>query len=229
MKKELVFYKGGLLRFVGHLDVMRTLQRALRRAEIPLCYSQGFNPHPLMGFASPLALGCTGEQELMEIKIEQDMDDAIVMQRLNQELPTGLKILDCRTISEQGSSAMAKVQAALYRIRFPEGAEWVGIVDDFVRQEKIFLTKLGKVKGRKQKVQVDIKPWIYDLQFEDEQTILLLCACGSEQNLKPELFVHEIYKQVGREDLKYSEEMTRLELFGKSKFGFFSLSKPGEV
>ena len=68
MKKELVFYKGGLLRFVGHLDVMRTLQRALRRAEIPLCYSQGFNPHPLMGFASPLALGCTGEQELMEIK-----------------------------------------------------------------------------------------------------------------------------------------------------------------
>jgi len=71
MKKELVFYKGGLLKFVGHLDLMRTMQRALRRAEIPLSYSQGFNPHPLMGFASPLALGCTGEQEIMEIKIEQ--------------------------------------------------------------------------------------------------------------------------------------------------------------
>ncbi len=229
MKKELVFYKGGLLKFVGHLDVMRTMQRALRRAEIPLAYSQGFNPHPLMGFASPLALGCTGEQEIMEIKIEQDMDDAVVLERLNEQLPVGLQILDCRTIEEQGPSAMAKVQAALYRIRFPEGEEWVGIIDDFVRQEQIFLTKLGKVRGRKQQVKVDIKPWIYDLQFEDERTVLLLCACGSEQNLKPELFVHEIYKQIGKEKLKYSEEMSRLELYGKSKFGFFSLSKPGEV
>ncbi len=229
MKKELVFYKGGLLKFVGHLDLMRTMQRALRRAEIPLAYSQGFNPHPLMGFAIPLALGCTGEQELMEIKIEQDMDDAVVLNRLNEQMPAGLKILACRTIEEQGPSAMAKVQAALYRIRFPEGEEWVGIIDEFVRQEQILLTKLGKVRGRKQHVKVDIKPWIYDLQFEDERTVLLLCACGSEQNLKPELLVHEIYKQIGKEELKYSEEMSRLELYGKSKFGFFSLSNPGEV
>lgn len=229
MKKELVFYKGGLLKFVGHLDIMRTMQRALRRAEVPLAYSQGFNPHPLMGFASPLALGCTGEQEIMEIKLEQDMEDAVLMERLNQQLPQGLRILDCRSIEEGGPSAMARVQAALYRIRFPEGEEWVGIVDDLLRQEQILLTKVGKVRGRKQQVQVDIKPWIYDLQFEDGRTVLLLCACGSEQNLKPELLVHEIYKRIGREDLKYQEEMSRLELYGKSKFGFFSLSKPGEV
>ena len=66
MKKQLVFYKGGLLKFVGHLDLMRTLQRALRRANVPLAYSQGFNPHPLMSFASPLALGCVGEKERPE-------------------------------------------------------------------------------------------------------------------------------------------------------------------
>ena len=229
MKKQLVFYKGGLLKFVGHLDVMRTLQRAMRRAEIPLAYSQGFNPHPLMSFASPLALGCTGEKEIMEIKLEQDMDDEVVLSQLNTQLPEGLKILSCCTIPDQGPSAMAKVQAALYRIRFPEGMEWVGIVDDFTRQDTILLTKMGKVRGRKQQVQVNIKPWIYDLQFEDERTILLLCACGSEQNLKPELLVHEIYRQIGREDLKFSEEMSRMELYGKSKFGFFSLSNPGEV
>lgn len=229
MKKQLVFYKGGLLRFVGHLDLMRTLQRAMRRAEIPLAYSQGFNPHPLMSFASPLALGCIGEQEVMEIKLEQEMTDEAVLTQLNAQLPEGLHISACRTIEDQGPSAMAKVQAALYRIRFAQGLEWAGIVDDFMKQEKILVKKLGKVRGRKQQIEVDIKPWIYDLQIEDERTILLLCACGSEQNLKPELLVQEIYRQIGREDLQFTEQMFRLELFGKSEFGFYSLSNPGEV
>lgn len=229
MKKQLVFYKGGLLKFVGHLDLMRTLQRAMRRAEIPLAYSQGFNPHPQMSFASPLALGCTGQQEVMEIKLEQEQSDEAVMNQLNAQLPDGLRILSCRTIEEQGPSAMAKVQAALYRITFSGDLEWAEIVDRFMKQEQILVKKLGKVRGRKQQIEVDIKPWIYDLQIEDAHHILLLCACGSEQNLKPELLVQEIYRQIGREDLLFTEQMDRLELFGKSKFGFYSLSKPGEI
>ena len=65
MKKILVFRKDGLLRFVGHLDVMRSFQRAMVRAGLTPAYSQGFNPHPLMSFASPLSLGYTGENEVM--------------------------------------------------------------------------------------------------------------------------------------------------------------------
>ena len=229
MKKQIVFYKGGLLKFVGHLDVMRTLQRAMRRAGIPLAYSQGFNPHPLMSFASPLALGCIGEKEIMEIKLEEDMTDEAILEQLGQQLPDGLRLISCRTIEEQGHSAMAKVQAALYRIRFQAGQDWIGSIDDLMHQEQVILTKTGKVRGRKQQIQVDIKPWIYDLQFEDERTMLLLCACGSEQNLKPELLVQEIYRRIGHEELQYTEEMTRLELYGKTKFGFISLSDPGGV
>ena len=209
MKKQLVFYKGGRLKFVGHLDLMRTLQRAITRAAIPLAYSQGFNPHPQMSFASPLALGWTGEQEVME----------------------GLNIIRCRTIEEGAPSVMAQVQAALYRIVFPseERTSWPALIDDYMRQESILLQKMGKVRGRKQRVEVDVKPLIFDWQLEDAQTLLLLCACGSEQNLKPDLLVHALYQQMGREELKFEEQITRLELFGKSEFGFQSLSHPGEI
>jgi len=68
MKKQLIFTKNGRLRFVGHLDLMRTLQRAMTRAEIPLSYSQGFNPHAQLSFAAPLALGWGGERELWKSK-----------------------------------------------------------------------------------------------------------------------------------------------------------------
>lgn len=229
MKKQLVFYKGGLLKFVGHLDLMRTLQRALRRADVPLAYSQGFNPHPLMSFASPLALGCVGEKEVMELKLEREMNDEELIRALNQELPQGLKILSCHTIEEQGPSAMAKVQAALYRIQFQASEDWPAIIEEWIRQERILVTKMGKLHGRKQQVEVDIKPWIYDWQMEDSKTLLLLCACGSEKNLKPELLVQELYRHIQKERYQYTEQITRLELFEKSKFGFHSLSNPGEV
>lgn len=229
MKKQLVFYKGGILKFVGHLDLMRTLQRALRRAGIPLAYSQGFNPHPLMSFASPLALGCVGEKEVMELKLEKEMGDEDLLCLLNQELPEGLKVLACRTIEEQGPSAMAKVQAALYRIQFQASENWPAMIEEWIKQEQILVTKLGKLHGRKQQIEVDIKPWIYDWQMEDAQTLLLLCACGSEKNLKPELLVEALYQHMHKESYQYTEQITRLELFEKSKFGFQSLSNPGEV
>ena len=126
---------------------------------------------------------------------------------------------------------MAQVQAALYRIVFPseEGTSWPALIDDYMRQESILLQKMGKVRGRKQRVEVDVKPLIFDWQLEDAQTLLLLCACGSEQNLKPDLLVHALYQQMGREELKFEEQITRLELFGKSEFGFQSLSYPGEI
>ena len=88
---------------------------------------------------------------------------------------------------------------------------------------------MGKVRGRKQRVEVDVKPLIFDWQLEDAQTLLLLCACGSEQNLKPDLLVHALYQQMGREELKFEEQITRLELFGKSEFGFQSLSYPEKL
>lgn len=220
MRKQIVFYKGGLLRFVGHLDLMRTIQRALRRANIPLAYSQGFNPHPLLSFASPLALGWTGEREICEIKLETDMEDTVLLEKLSKELPTGLKLLSCREISDQEPSAMAKMAAAAYRIGLPDGPDWHRHLTELMNEPSIMIEKMGKVHGRKRLVQADIKPLIYQCNLEDSNTLYLLCACGSEKNLKPDLLIKVLYERAGKPELLYSETITRLELFTESSDGY---------
>ena len=223
MKKIIVFRKYGRLRFVGHLDMMRAFQRALRRAEIPLAYSQGFNPHPLMSFANPLPLGFEGCREIMEISLEKEMSDAEVLQRLAAQLPEGLTILFCRDGQNEKGEAMARVKAAQYRILLPEIDERTAHWDAFLQQEKILVTKLGKVRGRKQKVEVDIKPWIYEAALNANGELRLLCACGSEENLKPDLLVQAFYDFIGQSELQFEEQIIRESILTGTKDSFLPL------
>ena len=219
MKKQLIFYKGGRLRFVGHLDMMRTMQRALTRAGIPLAYSQGFNPHPHMSFASPLALGCTGERDIMEIRIEKDMTDREVMDGLNEQLPEGLRILAVRTVEGKEDAIMAKVKINEYRIEFPKDLDAQEAMNDLMAQETIMLTKLAKVHGRKQPVQIDVKPLIFGIDWTDEHTMVIRCAGGSETNLKPELLLEKIYQTMGCPDRQHEEKTSRVNMYGREEDG----------
>lgn len=87
------FKKEGLAVYISHLDMYRTMTRAVRRAQIPLWYTEGFNPHPYMTFLMPLPLGQTALNEPVDIRIEGDMTDAVVMQRLNDVLPEGITVI----------------------------------------------------------------------------------------------------------------------------------------
>ena len=216
MNKQIIYQKTGRLRFVGHLDFMRTVHRAMRRADIPLSYSQGFNPHPHMSFASPLALGWSGEGEIMEFRIEQDMDDQVILKNLSRELPEGITIISCRTIPDKEPPIMAKIQAAAYRIELPDDRDWSSSVETFMNRPSIILKKMGKVRGRKQEIEVEVRPWIYEWKMEDPHTLYLICASGSEQNLKPDLLIYELYRQSNDEEkLKYSESICRVAMYGK--------------
>ena len=229
MNKQVIYEKTGRLRFVGHLDFMRTIHRAMRRAGIPLSYSQGFNPHPHMSFASPLALGWSGEGEIMEFRTETDISDQAVMDHLGKELPEGIRLLGCRTIPDKEPPIMAKIQAASYRIQLPQDRDWQEKVSDFMNQSSIKLKKMGKVRGRKQEVEVEVKPWIYEWKMEDAHTLFLVCACSSEQNLKPDLLIYELYQQTGElEELKYAESISRVALYGRKEGKLINYSLPEE-
>ena len=78
------FTKGEEVKFIGHLDIMRLFQRAIKRAKLPVAYSQGFNPHQLLSFASPLTLGATSEGEYGDIEMAEKIEPYIVMQELNK-------------------------------------------------------------------------------------------------------------------------------------------------
>ena len=85
------FSKGEGVKFIGHLDVLKAFQRALKRADLPIAYSQGFNPHQLISFASPLSLGYTSEGEYGDFKLTEFVKSEIVMEKLNNALPNDMK------------------------------------------------------------------------------------------------------------------------------------------
>lgn len=106
---RLWFKKSGLAIYISHLDMNRCMTRAVRRAEIPLWYTEGFNPHPYMTFLMPLPLGQTGTREPLDIRIEEDMPFDEIKSRLNSVMPEGIEIVDvCEPVNKPNEIAAAE-------------------------------------------------------------------------------------------------------------------------
>jgi hypothetical protein len=101
------FAKREAVKFISHLDLLNTLTRAFRRAEIPMAYSQGFNPHPKISFGSTLPVGTTSEAEFADIALETYMEPDDFISRSNDELPSGLEFLEAQEIPIGVPSLMA--------------------------------------------------------------------------------------------------------------------------
>lgn len=112
---RVVFRKAGLLRFLGHLDVLRTFDRAVRRAKIPVEYSQGFSPHAHLSFAMPLPVGVAGERELCAIDLAGDWQPIAIMKGLARQLPADLGIVEAQVLPRVKRSPFADLVAADYR------------------------------------------------------------------------------------------------------------------
>ena len=96
MNVRIKFQKTGPLRFISHLDVMRYFQKVIRRAGIDICFSEGFSPHMIMSFASPLGLGLTSEGEYVDIRVGSAPSSAEALERLNEVMAEGMKVLSFR-------------------------------------------------------------------------------------------------------------------------------------
>ncbi len=187
MKIRIKFRKYGEMKFIGHLDLMRCFQKALRRAEIDVCYSEGFSPHMIMSFASPLGVGLTSDGEYLDIETGEEESSASAVLRLNQTMPEGLEVVSFRQIPEgKASNAMALVAAAGYELRFRKGCEpkegWQEAFEAFAARETIPVIK----KTKKSERSLDIRPLIYRIERREDHIFMLLSA-GSTDNLKPEL------------------------------------------
>ena len=214
MDKRIRFEKTGILKFIGHLDLLRTFQRAFRRAEVPLAYSKGFNPHPLLSFANPLGLGMTSEDEYADITLDQNMDNEEIIRRMNEQLPPGLKLLDCKDLPEHAPTVMSIVTASEYIITLPSGLEdWTETIAQFLQSPQIMIRKLGKIKGRKTWMDLDVKPLIYEYEMLSPDTMRFVCACGSMQNLKVDAFLESLYSFVGHPEWTFEEKIHRTHLY----------------
>lgn len=171
MRVRVKFAKYGAMKFIGHLELMRFLQKCLRRTDIDVHYSDGITPRMIMSTAMPLGLGLESRGEYVDIEIGTPVSTAHALDQLRPLMPEGLEILDFRQVGEavfegggtekKPEKAMSVVAAAEYEVRFRESFtppdKWQKILTDFVGQEEIPWTKETK-KGFRT---LDMKPLIY--------------------------------------------------------------------
>lgn len=169
MTLRIRFAKYGALRFIGHLDVMRYFQKVIRRADLPVRYSQGFTPHQIMTFAHPLSLGVSSDAEYMEVDFTEDIDPDEVLNRMRAQTSEGFSLISCCVLPEvpegtRSQSLMSLVTAAEYMISWKDGYDTPpgedilrGAIRDLYSQESIIVEKSTK----KSTADTDIKPFIY--------------------------------------------------------------------
>lgn len=113
---RITFSRGEEVKYLSHLDIMRLWERALRRADIPLAYSQGFSPHPKISIAAPLPIGVTSNGELMDLFLRKTISPYFLMKAVSEQMPAGMGIIGVDQVSPKLPSLQSQVSQAEYRV-----------------------------------------------------------------------------------------------------------------
>ena len=213
-----VFEKSARIRHIGHLDIQRAVQRGLRRSGLPVAYSQGFNPHILITFASALSTGACGLREIMDVKMAEPVTEETFIHALNEAMPPELQISEARTVDDRYPALMASLKAASYDllIRDPMHAEIITkACPEMMSRETIPAVRKTKT-GLKE---CDIKPLIYSLRIEG-QHIMTTVALTEKEACKPDMLISALQQQAGITD-EVRILITRTALLGQDGNGNF--------
>lgn len=224
MKVRIKFAKQGCMKFIGHLDVMRYFQKAMRRAHIDIAFTEGYSPHMIMSFALPLGVGLTSSGEYLDVELRTPLDSQTALKRLNDVMVEGMQVLSFRQVAEgKAGKAMSLVAAADYTVWFRPGREplspagkpfegsWQHLIDEFLTQSRIFILK----KTKTNEAETDIRPLIYDF-YEENGCFRMLLGAGSAGNLKPELLMEAFASWAGFECQEHSLLVNREDLYAKA-------------
>lgn len=264
MKVRIKYTKSELLKFIGHLDVMRYFQKAVKRAGFDIAYSQGFSPHQLMSFAAPLALGVTSEGEYFDAEFHSLVSSDEFVRRFNEQMAAGMEVKDVVLLPDNAKNSMSIVAASDYIITILDTVpsavkeQMLSYAPHLLEKESIEILKKTK---KNEKIE-DIKPGILKLSVEsydsarilagdesvvdsrDEKShvpsesakenvlqnqyvedvtardkLYMLLATGSEYNLKPELVIQAVCREIGYEYKRFDYKIHRLETYMKKEDG----------
>ena len=213
MKIRIKFAKYGAMKFIGHLDMMRFFQKAIRRADIDIKYSEGFSPHQIMSFAAPLGVGIESTGEYMDIEVLSMTSTEDIRQALNEVMVDGVEVLSVSVLPDNAKNAMASVAAASYRLKMKEGNFPIDnlsvILQDFYRQDKIPYTK----ETKKSVVELDLKQGLYEIGVDEGGAICMLVNASSSGNIKPTMVFEKLCEFTGIEVPQSMYQVTRLETY----------------
>ncbi|MGN0521802.1 MAG: TIGR03936 family radical SAM-associated protein [Eubacterium sp.] len=211
---RLRFAKEGTAKYISHLDINRAMSRALKRADIPLWYTEGFNPHPYMSFSLPLSLGVESLCESVDLRITGEISNREIKDRLNNVLPNGIKIIDVYDDFRDCSEIV--YSDYIYKFLFSDNEEALKRIKSVLESKEIFALKKGK-QGRKRVFkETDIKPFIdkFSISIRDEFIVLnIRLLAGPEKNLNPSLLFDTIIRLI---DMDFEwKSISRISLLDK--------------
>ncbi len=177
---RIVFSKKGYAKYISHLDLTRCRARIIARAEIPIWYTQGFNPHPYMVFSAALPIGVCGENELMDIKLVNPPQYPAMLKAMNAAAPDGISFSGIYDSDRE----FKYIDKALYTLKVPKD-----IADDFeafTLKDKIPAVK--KTKSGETEIDLKTEMSLKKVFNNDEETVFeIIAPCGNERNISPVL------------------------------------------
>lgn len=194
---RLRFSKTGGLKYISHLDINRAMSRALKRAQIPLWYTEGFNPHPYMSFSLPLSLGVESLCESVDLRIIGDITNDEIKNRLNNVLPQDIKIVDVYDDFRDNSEIV--YSDYVYKFEFKDNEAAFEKIKNVLSSDEIIALKKGK-QGRKRVMkETNIKSFIdkYSISIRNDVIVLnIRLLAGPEKNLNPSLLFDTIIRLI---------------------------------
>lgn len=212
---RLRFCKQGRLKYISHLDINRALSRAFRRADIPLWFTEGYNPHAYMSFSLPLSLGVESLCEYVDIRLIDEISNDEIKKRMNDVLPADLRILDVYDDFRDSSEIM--YSDYVFKISFTDCEKAAEKIKSVFELSEILAQKKGKQGRKKVLKDVDIKQYIdkYNISVSDDLVVInVRLMAGNEKNLNPTLLFDTLIRLI-ETDFEW-KSISRLSLLDKN-------------
>ena len=226
MRYVIKFTKGEDIKFIGHLDLMRTIQRIIKRSGLPVEYSKGFNPHMSLSIAQPLSVGVYSDGEYLDLVLTEELSCEDVINKLNESAPPTIKFIHANSVKiienvKRLPQAMALLDGARYTIKLKLNSEENVELEMLktLNESKWEIVKKSK-KGEKL---TDIKPLVKEFKFwikDSELVINTLIATGSRENLSADLLVSYLKEHVGniKEDTFVNIKREEMYILNNNKY-----------
>ncbi|SMP49640.1 TIGR03936 family radical SAM-associated protein [Anoxynatronum buryatiense] len=231
------YSKTGHMRFLSHLDLVRLFERAFRRAKMPLVFTQGYNPHPIISFAAPLSVGVGSIAEYVDVQLAEPVSPDTFVHLMNEILPPGIVIMQATTKDSKASDSLMQEAAIMqYSLTFKSAnpLERTSLQEShqhFLELEELVIEKKQKKKNKQrhrrntEKVKrIDIVPFLYKCTYEilEEDTIILKLSIYVTENgtIKPGLILQQWLEHCRLNIDSDSLTIKRTEIYRKTESGF---------
>lgn len=213
--------KGEQVKYISHLDLMRAFEFALRRARVPVAYSEGFNPRPKMSFGSAVGVGTTSDDERILLSLAKDEPAEAIMERLNENLPEGIEVLSAEEVPNDARSPLAGLNASEFRLSFECGDECSAEALEQAAKRMLEFESIPILRERagKQK-RLDLRPLLTDVRVvcRSNGCVLIEIVLKSEEGVgaRPQDFVQALQEELPGIEIRAVHRICQLSLASAS-------------